>query len=47
MWEGIDVYRVMLRKPEGKRSIERDSGVNDKIILRWIFRSGMWGNGLD
>jgi len=24
-----------------------DPGVDERIISRWIFRSGMWGHGLD
>ena len=24
-----------------------DPGLGRKIILRWIFRRGMWGNGLN
>ena len=24
-----------------------DTGVDGRIILRWIFRNGMWGYGLD
>ena len=36
------VYRVLVGRPEGKRPLE-DSGVEGKIILRWIFRNWMWG----
>jgi len=39
MGERRGVYRVLMVKPEG------DQGVDDKIILRWIFRK--WGHGLD
>jgi hypothetical protein len=31
------VYRVLVRKPEGKNHLE-DLGVDGKIKLRWIFR---------
>jgi len=40
------VYRVMVRKPEGKRPLG-DPGVDGSIILRWIFECGLWGYGLD
>jgi hypothetical protein len=32
-----DVYRVLVRNPEGKKQLE-DPGVAGRIILRWIFR---------
>jgi len=38
------VYRVLVRKPEGKNHLE-DPDVDGKIILRWIFRKwdvGAW-----
>jgi hypothetical protein len=38
------VYRVLLGKPEGKDHFE-DSGIDRRIILRWMFRK--WGHGLD
>ena len=34
MEERIDVYRVLL---EGRKLLE-NQGVDDKMILRWIFR---------
>jgi hypothetical protein len=40
MGERIGVYRVLVVKPEGKRPLGR-------YRRRWIFRSGMWGYGLD
>jgi hypothetical protein len=42
--EGRDVYRGLVGKPEGKRSLG-DPGVNGRIILRWISRKwnvGVW-----
>jgi hypothetical protein len=52
------VYRDSVGKPERKRSLERtrcrwvDNTEIDiqkwvSIILRSVFRSGMWGHGLD
>jgi len=40
------VYRVLVGKREGKRPLG-NPGVDRRIILRWIFRNGMWGYGLD
>jgi hypothetical protein len=34
---GRGVYRVLVRKPEGKGPLG-DPSVNGRIILRWIFR---------
>ena len=39
------VYRVLVRKPEGKDPLE-DPGIDGRIILRWVSGSGMWGYGL-
>ena len=44
--ERRNIYRVLVGKPEGKRPLE-DPGVDERIILRCIFRSGMWGHVLD
>jgi len=44
MGVGRGVYRVLVGKPEGKNHW-RDSGVNGRVILRWIFRKwdvGVW-----
>jgi len=35
-----------VEKPEGKNHLE-DPGVDRKIILRWIFRMWVMGDGLD
>jgi hypothetical protein len=38
------LYRVLIRKPEGKRPMGRPR-LDGKIILRWIFRKwdvGLW-----
>jgi hypothetical protein len=31
------VYRVLVGKPEGKNHLE-DPGLDERIVLRWIFR---------
>ena len=44
MGERRGVFRVLVRKCEGKRPLE-DPGVAGRIILRWIFRKwdvGVW-----
>ena len=44
MGEERSVYRVLVRRTEGKRLLE-DPGVDGRIILRWIFRKldvGAW-----
>jgi hypothetical protein len=41
MWERRGVFRVLVRKPEGKRPLQ-DPGVAGRIIS-----SAMWGIGLD
>jgi hypothetical protein len=38
MGEGRGVYRVLVGKPEGKRPLGRDPGVDGRIILGWTFR---------
>jgi hypothetical protein len=37
------VYRVLLGKPEGKNHLG-DQGVDERIILRWIFKK--WDIGV-
>jgi hypothetical protein len=44
--ERRDVRRVLVRKTRERDHLE-DTGLVERIILRWIFRSGMWGCGLD
>ena len=41
---GRSVYRVLMGKPEGKGH-RGDTGVDGRIIIRWIFRKwdvGLW-----
>jgi hypothetical protein len=38
MVERRDVYRILVGKPEGKRSLG-DPGLSGRIILKWIFRN--------
>jgi hypothetical protein len=40
------VYRVLMRRPEGKNQLG-DPGVEGKILLGWIFRNWNVGHGLD
>jgi hypothetical protein len=44
--EDRDVHRVLVGKPEGKRSLERPR-LDGRIILRWFFRKleGVLGTG--
>ena len=42
MYGGKGVYRVVVGKPVGKNHLE-DPGVDDRIILRWIFRKCVGG----
>jgi hypothetical protein len=46
MGEDKGVHRVLVRKPEGKRPLG-NTGVDGRIILRWIFRKleGVVGTG--
>ena len=46
MGKGRGVHRVLVGKPEGKRTLE-DPDVDGRIILRWIFRKweGVVGTG--
>ena len=37
MGESLGVYRLLVGKPEGRDHLE-DSGVDLRIILKWIFR---------
>jgi hypothetical protein len=46
MGERRGVYRVLVGRPKGKRPLERPRR-RWEDILRWIFRSEMWGYGLD
>ena len=39
---GGGVYRVLVGKPRERDQLE-DSGIDGRIILRWISGSGMWG----
>ena len=39
-----DVYRVFVGKPKGRGHL-RDTGIDGRIIIRWIFRKwnvGVW-----
>jgi len=38
------VCRLLLRKPEGKNHLE-DRGLDERIILRWIFKK--WDGEMD
>ena len=45
MGERRGVYRVLVGKPE--RNHLGDPGLDGRIILRWIFRKGIWVYGLN
>jgi len=38
MGDSRGVHKVLVGKPEGKRSLGRTGGVDGMIIFRWIFR---------
>jgi len=40
------VYRILLRKPEGRNHSE-DPGINGIIISKWIRRGGRGGGPMD
>jgi len=37
VWGRTGVFWILVRKPEGKDQLE-NPGIDDRIILRWIFR---------
>jgi hypothetical protein len=37
MWKKRGIYRVLVRKPEGKRPLVRPN-LDGRVILKWIFR---------
>jgi len=41
------LYKGFLWENLRERDHWRNPGVDGRITLRWIFRSGMWGYGLD
>jgi hypothetical protein len=32
------VYTVLVGKPEGKRPLKKEQGIDEKIILKWMFK---------
>jgi len=46
MGEKRGVYRIWWGNLTERDNLE-DPGTDGRIILRWIFRSRMWGQGLD
>jgi len=47
MGERRDVYRILVGQNLRERDHLEDPGIDGSIILRWIFRNGMWGHALD
>jgi len=45
MWKRREIYRISVRKPEGKRPLVRPS-LDGRLILKWIFRKWDVGYGL-
>jgi len=43
--ERRSLYRILVRKTEGKGHLE-DPGIDERIILRWIFSRWDGGHGL-
>jgi hypothetical protein len=41
---GVCAYRVLVGRPEGKRPLGKNPGVDGRITLRWIFRK--WDVGV-
>jgi hypothetical protein len=46
MGERTDVYRVLVGNPRERDHLE-DTGIDGRIILRWIFKKCDRGYGLD
>jgi hypothetical protein len=44
MGEKRGAYRILVGRPQGKRPLG-DLGVDEKIILKWIFKK--WDAGMD
>jgi hypothetical protein len=47
IWRTREVYAGSWWGNLRERDHLEDTGVDGRIILRWIFGSGMWGLGLD
>jgi len=41
------VYTVLVGKPEGKRPLKKEQGIDEKIILKWMFKKWDGKNGLN
>jgi len=41
MGEGRSVYRILVRRPEGRRPLETPE-VDGRIILKWIYKKWVW-----
>jgi hypothetical protein len=46
MGEDRNVYKVLMRKPEGKNHLE-DQGVDGRILSEWILADWLWECTLD
>jgi hypothetical protein len=48
MGEGRGAYRILVGRPEGRRPLTWETqALDERIILKWIFKKWDGGHGLD